>query len=92
MSSYITQGVSLIVLLVLQCSNSLIIRGFAVDGDEPGGECIKFTDQQYYLKQFVQKDKNRKITISAENNSQPLLVKQPNIIITKSKLEKILYS
>lgn len=74
-------------LLVLQCSNSILIRGFAVDADEPGGKCIEFTDDQhYYLRHFLQTNKKKKgnTPICDENNSKPLLIKEPNIIIIKS--------
>lgn len=79
-------------LLALHCSNSLLIRGYKVDGDQPGGKCVEFTDDQhYYLRQFLQRNKNQKI-IDDDVNSKPLLVKQPNIIIMKSKMENIIIS
>lgn len=87
LSSSINHGFSLIVLLALQCSNSFLIRGFDVDGYEPGGKCVEFTDDQhYFLRLFLKTNKNKKknTPICDENNSKPLLVKEPNIIIIKS--------
>lgn len=57
-SNLITHGVSITFLAMLNCSNSVLVRGVYVDAEEPGGQCVVFPI--YYIRLFVQKERTRK--------------------------------
>ncbi|XP_021700633.1 uncharacterized protein LOC5570910 isoform X1 [Aedes aegypti] len=85
MSNWITHGVSLLLLILLNCSNSVLVRGVYIDAEEPAGQCVVFP--VYYIRLFFQKErtkKQRKLLESlgrAEYNnitSTLLLEKKPN--------------
>jgi hypothetical protein len=47
-SFWITHWVCLILLMILCCGNSLLVRGVYIDGEEEGGQCVVF--QVNYLR------------------------------------------
>lgn len=57
-SCWITHWVCLILLIVLGCSNSLLVRGVYIDAEEPSGKCVIFPC--YYLRVLLQRDENQK--------------------------------
>lgn len=69
MSNFLTHGVSIILLLALNCSNSLLVCGVSIDGKESDGTCIDFAEsQQNYLSVIFNKDQE-----PIEPNTKPLL-------------------
>nr|XP_019564762.2 uncharacterized protein LOC109432868 isoform X2 [Aedes albopictus]XP_019564763.2 uncharacterized protein LOC109432868 isoform X2 [Aedes albopictus]XP_019564765.2 uncharacterized protein LOC109432868 isoform X2 [Aedes albopictus]XP_019564766.2 uncharacterized protein LOC109432868 isoform X2 [Aedes albopictus]XP_019564769.2 uncharacterized protein LOC109432868 isoform X2 [Aedes albopictus] len=84
LSNWITHGVSLLLLILLNCSNSVLVRGVYIDAEEPAGQCVVFP--VYYIRLFFQKErtkKQRKLLESlgrAEYNNitSTLLEKKPN--------------
>ncbi|KAF5285639.1 hypothetical protein FQA39_LY16545 [Lamprigera yunnana] len=60
LSAWITHWVCLILLILLKCSNSLLVRGVYVDADEPGGKCVVFPI--YYLRLIFQHERAKKIS------------------------------
>lgn len=59
LSCWITHWVSLILLILLGCSNSLLVRGVYIDAEEPAGKCVLFPC--YYLRQIFQHERAQKI-------------------------------
>jgi hypothetical protein len=47
-SFWVTHWVCLILLMILCCGNSLLVRGVYIDGEEEGGQCVVF--QVNYLR------------------------------------------
>lgn len=84
MSNWITHGVSLLMLILLNCSNSVLVRGVYIDAEEPAGQCVVFP--VYYIRLFFQKErtkKQRKLLESLgrgeyNNITSVLLDKKPN--------------
>lgn len=58
MGDLITHGVSFVLLALLNCSNSVLVRGVYVDAEEPAGQCVIFP--VYYIRLFFQKERTRK--------------------------------
>lgn len=58
LSDLITHGVSLILLALLNCSNSVLVRGVYIDAEEPAGKCVIFPI--YYVRLFFQKERTKK--------------------------------
>lgn len=54
----ITHGVSFVLLALLNCSNSVLVRGVYVDAEEPAGQCVIFP--VYYIRLFFQKERTKK--------------------------------
>nr|CAD7197939.1 unnamed protein product [Timema douglasi] len=52
LSYWVTYLVSLLVLILLNCSNSILVRGVYIDGEEEGGKCVVFPC--YYLRLYFQ--------------------------------------
>jgi len=44
--------VPFLLLVLINCSNTLLVRGVYIDGEEPGGKCVDFPT--YYLRMFFQ--------------------------------------
>lgn len=42
---------------MLNCSNSVLVRGVYIDGAEPGGQCVIFP--VYYIRLFFQKERTK---------------------------------
>lgn len=45
-------------LALLNCSNSLLVRGVFIDAEEPAGQCVIFP--VYYVRLFFQKERTKK--------------------------------
>ncbi|XP_058446886.1 uncharacterized protein LOC131427576 isoform X2 [Malaya genurostris] len=58
LSDWITHSVSLLLLILLNCSNSVLVRGVYIDAEEPAGQCVVFP--VYYIRLFFQKERNKK--------------------------------
>lgn len=58
MSNLICHSVSFILLAMLNCSNSVLVRGVYIDAEEPAGQCVIFP--VYYIRLFVQKERAKK--------------------------------
>uniref|UniRef100_U5ESC6 Putative fuseless n=1 Tax=Corethrella appendiculata TaxID=1370023 RepID=U5ESC6_9DIPT len=58
LSDWITHGVSLAFLILLNCSNSVLVRGVYIDAEEPAGQCVVFP--VYYIRLFFQKERTKK--------------------------------
>ncbi|ETN58915.1 fuseless [Anopheles darlingi] len=58
LSNWITHGASLLLLILLNCSNSVLVRGVYIDAEEPAGQCVVFP--VYYIRLFFQKERNKK--------------------------------
>lgn len=43
---------------MLNCSNSVLVRGVYIDAEEPGGQCVIFP--VYYIRLFFQKERTKK--------------------------------
>lgn len=81
LSNFITHGVSIILLLVLNCSNSLLVCGIRVDGEESDGRCIDFDEcQQNYLSLLFNKEQRNK---ELESNTKPLLDDSVKVVIVR---------
>ncbi|XP_073949821.1 transmembrane protein fuseless isoform X2 [Choristoneura fumiferana] len=57
-SNWTTHIVSLTLLILLNCSNSILVRGVYIDGEEPAGECVVFPC--HYLRIFIHKERTKK--------------------------------
>jgi len=51
-SYWITHGGCLVLLVLINCSNSILVRGVYIDAEEEGGNCVVFPC--YYLRLFFQ--------------------------------------
>ena len=58
LSDWITHVVSLVLLILLNCSNSVLVRGVYIDAEEPAGQCVIFP--VYYIRLFFQKERTKK--------------------------------
>ncbi|XP_022121334.2 uncharacterized protein LOC110997473 [Pieris rapae] len=58
LSNWSCHIVSLALLILLNCSNSILVRGVYIDGEEPAGECVIFSC--HYLRHFIQKQKTNR--------------------------------
>lgn len=58
LSNLITHSVSFALLAMLNCSNSVLVRGVFVDAEEPAGQCVIFP--VYYIRLFFQKERTKK--------------------------------
>lgn len=58
MSDLITHGVSILLLALLNCSNTVLVRGVYIDAEEPDGQCVVFP--VYYIRLFFQKERLKK--------------------------------
>lgn len=62
LSCWIVFWVSLLLLILMGCSNTLLVRGVSIDAEEPDGKCVVFPC--YYLRTIFQEDKLKKIHLS----------------------------
>lgn len=82
LSNWITHVASLLLLILLNCSNSVLVRGVYIDAEEPAGQCVVFP--VYYIRLFFQKErtkKQKKMLESlnrAEFNNVVILDRKPN--------------
>ncbi|XP_049823242.1 uncharacterized protein LOC109593929 isoform X1 [Aethina tumida] len=95
LSCWITHWVCLIILILLGCSNSLLVRGVYIDAEEPAGKCVVFPC--YYLRILFQQEKAKKdnskiqmedvkVPRDYENNHVINVEKIENVIENNSKL------
>ncbi|KAJ3622343.1 hypothetical protein MTP99_002858 [Tenebrio molitor] len=59
LSCWLTHWICLIVLILLGCSNSLLVRGVYIDAEEPAGKCVVFPC--YYLRLIFQEQKLKQL-------------------------------
>lgn len=83
LSDWLTHGVSLILLILLNCSNSVLVRGVYIDAEEPAGQCVIFP--VYYIRLFFQKERTKKQkrlnekTEKFDQNNTVLLIEKPQM-------------
>ncbi|XP_075974622.1 transmembrane protein fuseless isoform X2 [Anticarsia gemmatalis] len=58
LSNWCSHVISLTLLILLNCSNSVIVRGVYIDAEEPAGECVVFPC--HYLRLFFHKERTKK--------------------------------
>ncbi|KAG6449377.1 hypothetical protein O3G_MSEX006033 [Manduca sexta] len=58
LSNWCSHAVSLALLILLNCSNSVLVRGVYIDAEEPAGECVVFPC--HYLRLFFHKERTKK--------------------------------
>jgi hypothetical protein len=93
LSDWITHGVSLILLILLNCSNSVLVRGVYIDAEEPAGQCVIFP--VYYIRLFFQKErlkKQNRLSQKSEKhdkNATVLLIDQPQMNHTSAEIKVI---
>ncbi|CAH0702239.1 unnamed protein product [Spodoptera exigua] len=58
LSNWSSHIISLTLLILLNCSNSVIVRGVYIDAEEPAGECVVFPC--HYLRLFFHKERTKK--------------------------------
>lgn len=94
MSDLLSHGVSFIFLAMLNCSNSVLVRGVYIDAEEPAGQCVIFP--VYYIRLFFQKErlkKQRRMLDAVEKGDQHVILleksekSQPQIV--KSTVKSI---
>lgn len=86
MSNLLSHGVSFIFLAMLNCSNSVLVRGVYIDAEEPAGQCVIFP--VYYIRLFFQKERSKKqkrMMDAMEKGDQHVVLlekseKQPQIV------------
>ncbi|XP_050304957.1 uncharacterized protein LOC126742356 isoform X2 [Anthonomus grandis grandis] len=69
LSCWITLTVSLVLLILLGCSNSLLVRGVYIDAEEPDGKCVVLPC--YYLRIIFQAEKLKKINKKMQMYEKP---------------------
>lgn len=83
LSDWLTHGVSLVLLILLNCSNSVLVRGVYIDAEEPAGQCVIFP--VYYIRLFFQKERTKKQQRLMEKleqidqNNTVLLIEKPQL-------------
>ncbi|KAL7044166.1 hypothetical protein ACKWTF_001810 [Chironomus riparius] len=83
LSDWLTHGVSLVLLILLNCSNSVLVRGVYIDAEEPAGQCVIFP--VYYIRLFFQKERTKKqkrlneTTDKIDHNNTVLLIEKPQM-------------
>ncbi|KAL5280990.1 fusl family protein [Megaselia abdita] len=58
MSCWITHALGYIVLVMLNCSNTLIVRGVLIDGQEKSGECVSFPNR--FIRVYFERQREKK--------------------------------
>jgi hypothetical protein len=67
-SYWITHAGCLLLLVLINCSNSILVRGVYIDAEEEGGKCVVFPC--YYLRLFFQvSDFDRRRNKQFSNNN-----------------------
>lgn len=80
---------------MLNCSNSVLVRGIYVDAEEPGGQCVVFPI--FYVRLFFQKErlkKQQKLRDAEKGEQQTVLLdkienSQPQIVQNVNGKEKV---
>lgn len=90
LSDWLTHGVSLLLLILLNCSNSVLVRGVYIDAEEPAGQCVIFP--VYYIRLFFQKERTKKQkrlnekSEKIDQNNTVLLIEKPQMNHSPSDL------
>ncbi|XP_072938735.1 uncharacterized protein fusl isoform X1 [Epargyreus clarus] len=58
LSNWCSHIISLALLILLNCSNSVLVRGVYIDAEEPAGDCVVFPC--HYLRLFFHKERTKK--------------------------------
>lgn len=58
LSNSVTHSFAFLLLALLNCSNSVLVRGVYIDAEEPAGQCVIFP--VYYIRLFFQKERTKK--------------------------------
>lgn len=58
LSNSMTHSFAFLLLALLNCSNSVLVRGVYIDAEEPAGQCVIFP--VYYIRLFFQKERTKK--------------------------------
>lgn len=77
LSCWITLIISLVLLILLGCSNSLLVRGVYIDAEEPNGKCVVLPC--YYLRLIFQEEKLKKISKKMHSGEKEKHEKYDNI-------------
>lgn len=77
LSDWLTHGISLVLLILLNCSNSVLVRGVYIDAEEPAGQCVIFP--VYYIRLFFQKERTKKQKRLIDQNNTVLLIEKPQM-------------
>lgn len=91
LSDWLTHGVSLILLILLNCSNSVLVRGVYIDAEEPAGQCVIFP--VYYIRLFFQKERTKKQKRQMEKmekidiNNTVVLIEKPQMNHSTSEVK-----
>ncbi|GAB0100114.1 uncharacterized protein DMENIID0001_161060 [Sergentomyia squamirostris] len=91
LSIWITHGISLILLALLNCSNSVLLRGVYIDAEEPAGLCVVFP--VYYIRQLFQKERSKKQKrllndkLEKRDNNTILLIEDPGESVKNNNRE-----
>lgn len=59
LSNWITHGCAFILLMLLNCCQTVLVRGVFIDGEEKGGECVNFPT--HYIRLFFAKVRAKKL-------------------------------
>ncbi|XP_055600468.1 uncharacterized protein LOC129749513 isoform X2 [Uranotaenia lowii] len=87
LSDWITHIVSLLLLILLNCSNSVLVRGVYIDAEEPAGECVVFP--VYYIRLFFQKERSKKQRKLLESLSRASDYNNVSSVLLEKKPAKI---
>lgn len=86
MGDLLSHSISFLLLALLNCSNSVLVRGVYIDAEEPAGQCVIFPI--YYIRLFFQKERTKKqkrlldALEKGDHNVSLLPDKSPNNAIT----------
>ncbi|KAK7790557.1 hypothetical protein R5R35_013073 [Gryllus longicercus] len=71
LSFWVTHVVCLLLLMLLNCSNSILVRGVYIDAEEDGGKCVDFPT--HYLRLFVKERRGLAAEGAAEEQLERIL-------------------
>ncbi|XP_034827229.1 uncharacterized protein fusl isoform X2 [Maniola hyperantus] len=79
LSNWSSHIASLVLLILLNCSNSILVRGVYIDAEEPAGDCVEFPC--HYLRLFFQKErvKNRRKTLETTSAANARKVEEASV-------------
>ncbi|XP_059617632.1 uncharacterized protein LOC132262382 isoform X2 [Phlebotomus argentipes] len=94
LSDWLTHGICFILLALMNCANTVLVRGVFLDAEEPGGKCVIFP--VYYIRLYFQKErtkKNQRVLDNMEKSEGAntlLLLEKPanNVVVVKNTNEK----
>ncbi|XP_055712054.1 uncharacterized protein LOC129807072 isoform X1 [Phlebotomus papatasi] len=94
LSDWLTHGICFILLALMNCANTVLVRGVFLDAEEPGGKCVIFP--VYYIRLYFQKERTKKNqkaldTMDKDEGANTLLlIEKPanNVVVVKNINEK----